>query len=245
MSRVRGFAAAAVVLVPLLICPRLVGADSFEAERAAMVGVVESYRADAVRLLGGEGFDPRVLDVMRRVPRHAFMPESQHHRAYGDHAVTIGFGQTISQPLIVALMTNLLQPEPDHTMLEVGTGSGYQAAVLAHLVRQVYTIEIVPPLAERARAKLAELGYDNVAVRTGDGYHGWEEAGPFDGILVTAGASHIPPKLVEQLKPGARMVIPVGERNSVQHLTLVEKTATGETRVRQLLPVRFVPLTGR
>jgi protein-L-isoaspartate(D-aspartate) O-methyltransferase len=211
-----------------------------------MVRVIEkNYRDEATRLLGPEGFDPRVLDAMRTVPRHTFVPVHQQRRAYDDQPVSIGFGQTISQPLIVALMTNLLKPQPDHVVLEVGTGSGYQAAVLAHLVRRVYTIEIVPPLAEQARTRLVELGYDNVEVRTGDGYIGWEEAGPFDGILVTATADHIPPRLVEQLKPGGRMVIPVGDRGSIQHLTLIEAGENGTVQTRSLLPVRFVPLTGR
>lgn len=243
--RLAKIAAPAVPLISLLTCSAPIESDSFESERAAMVAVIESYRGEATKVLGPQGFDPRVLEVMRTVPRHAFVPGSEQRHAYDDRPLPIGFGQTISQPLIVALMTDLLRPQPDHVILEVGTGSGYQAAVLAHLVRQVHTIEIVMPLAEQAKAKLAELGYDNVEVRAGDGYAGWKEAGPFDGILVTAGADHIPPQLVEQLKPGARMVIPVGSRHDVQYLTLVEAADDGTVQTRRLLAVRFVPLTGR
>ena len=235
----------AVPLIPLLTCSAPMDADSFDSQRGAMVDVIQSYHDEVVPVLGPQGFDPQVLNVMRTVPRHAFVPASEQRYAYDDRPLPIGFGQTISQPLIVALMTNLLQPKPDHVILEVGTGSGYQAAVLAQLVRQVYTIEIVAPLAEQARTKLAELGYKNVEVRTGDGYAGWKEAGPFDGILVTAGADHIPQPLIEQLKPGARMVIPVGSRRGAQYLMLVEATGDGTYQTRKLLGVRFVPLTGR
>ena len=242
-STLRTVAVVALILFATPSAPSL--ADAWDAGRAAMVETIESYRDEAKRVLGREEFDPRVLDVMRTVPRHAFIPESQQRRAYNDEPVSIGRGQTISQPLIVALMTDLLATRPDHVVLEVGTGSGYQAAVLARLVRQVYTVEIVPPLAERAKARLAEFGYGNIEVRTGDGYVGWAEAGPFDGILVTAGADHIPPRLVEQLKPGGRMVIPLGDRHGVQYLTLVEPTPSGTPHIRKLLAVRFVPLTGR
>ncbi|MGB5541145.1 MAG: protein-L-isoaspartate(D-aspartate) O-methyltransferase, partial [Gammaproteobacteria bacterium] len=165
-------------------------------------------------------------------------------RAYDNRPLSIGYGQTISQPYIVALMTDLLDVGPDATVLEVGTGSGYQAAVLSGLVASVYTIEIVPQLGERAQGVLARLGYDNVEVRIGDGYYGWEEHAPFDAIIVTAAASHVPPPLVRQLKPGGRMIIPVGSRFMVQELLLVEKTAAGEVSTRQILPVAFVPLTG-
>lgn len=241
--RLRKIAAPAIPLIPLLTCPTPLDADSFESQRAAMVDIIQSYREEAARVLGPRGFDPQVLTVMRTVPRHAFIPASEQRHAYDDRPVPIGYGQTISQPLIVALMTDLLQPKPDHVILEVGTGSGYQAAVLAHLVRQVYTIEIVAPLAAQAKAQLAELGYKNVEVRSGDGYAGWKEAGPFDGILVTAGADHIPQPLIEQLKPGARMVIPVGSRYGAQYLMLVEAAGHGKFETRKLLGVRFVPLT--
>jgi protein-L-isoaspartate(D-aspartate) O-methyltransferase len=178
------------------------------------------------------------------VPRHEFVPDRVRGDAYADRPLPIGYGQTISQPFIVALMTDLLRVRPSDIVLEVGTGSGYQAAVLAYLARRVYTIEIVPALAESAAARLQRLGYGNVATRSGDGYYGWEEAEPFDGIIVTAAASQIPPPLIRQLKPGGRMVIPLGAPFALQHLVLVERNAEGRVTTRQMLPVAFVPLTG-
>lgn len=192
----------------------------------------------------GEADDPRVLEAMRAVPRAEFVLPEWRQEAEADRALPIAHGQTISQPTIVALMTQMLRPEPGHRVLEVGTGSGYQAAVLSRLVGEVYSIEIVPELAESAAETLARLGHGNVQVRAGDGYRGWPEAAPFDGIIVTAGAPQIPGPLVEQLKPGGRMVIPVGPAGGVQVLTLVEKAADGTTRTRDMLEVRFVPLTG-
>jgi protein-L-isoaspartate(D-aspartate) O-methyltransferase len=180
---------------------------------------------------------------MAEVPRHAFVPAGRREEAYENRPLPIGFGQTISQPFIVALMTHLLETEPDDVVLEIGTGSGYQAAVLSPLVARVCTIEIVPGLGRRAEALIGELGLANVDVRVGDGYFGWPACGPFDGIVVTAAADHVPPPLVEQLKPGGRMVIPVGSAFAIQHLTLIEKSEAGAIRTRQLLPVRFVPLT--
>jgi protein-L-isoaspartate(D-aspartate) O-methyltransferase len=187
--------------------------------------------------------DARVLAVMRRVPRHLFVEEALRDRAHGDHPLPIGEEQTISQPYIVALMTDLLEPKSTDVVLEVGTGSGYQAAVLAELVAKVHTIEILAPVAKRAEADLAALGYKNVAVRTGDGYNGWPEAAPFDGILVTAAAPYVPQPLLDQLKPGGRLVIPVGAQWQVQDLLVIEKRADGSTATRRTIPVRFVPLT--
>jgi protein-L-isoaspartate(D-aspartate) O-methyltransferase len=186
--------------------------------------------------------DASVLAAMGRVPRHLFVPEALRFQAYADHPLPIGSGQTISQPYIVALMTQLAELEPDDVVLEIGTGSGYQAAVLAEIVREVYTIEIVPELADTARARLAELGYGNVTVRTGDGYVGWKEHSPFDAILVTAAAPEVPQPLVEQLAPGAILVIPVGPQSEIQSLLRIEKTADGTTISREVLPVVFVPL---
>lgn len=186
--------------------------------------------------------DSATLAAMRSVPRHEFVPERAQHRAYGDHPLPIGYGQTISQPYVVAYMTEVLQVVPGMTILEVGTGSGYQAAVLGALRCRVYTLEIFDALATSARARLARLGYDNVTVRHADGHFGWPEHAPFDAIIVTAAAGYIPPALVEQLKPGGRMVIPVGSVYGVQHLILVEKDAQGDVRTRNLLPVRFVPM---
>jgi protein-L-isoaspartate(D-aspartate) O-methyltransferase len=185
--------------------------------------------------------DPRVLEALRRVPRHRFVPDALVDQAYADRPLPIGLGQTISQPYIVALMTELVRPEPSMKVLEVGTGSGYQAAVLAGLVREVYTIEIVPELGQRAEAVLQSLGHANVHVRVGDGFGGWPEHAPFDAIVVTAAPSRIPPPLLEQLAPGGRLVIPVGD--SLQELVLVTRTADGYDR-RTVIPVRFVPMTG-
>ena len=194
------------------------------------------------QLRGRDIVDPEVLEAMGRVPRHRFVPEALRFRAYADHPLPIGSGQTISQPYIVALMTQLAEVEPGDVVLEVGTGSGYQAAVLSDIVKEVYTIEIVPELAETAKARLAELAYRNVTVRTGDGYLGWKEKAPFDAILVTAAPPEVPPPLVEQLAPGAILVIPVGEEGRTQSLLRIQKTADGSTVTRDVLPVVFVPL---
>ena len=193
---------------------------------------------------GIETIDPAVMAAIERVPRHEFVPEEVESSAYANRPLSIGHGQTISQPYIVALMTHLLEVEAGGRALEIGTGSGYQAAVLAELDADVHTIEIVEPLAAQAARRLARLGYDGVRTRLGDGYYGWPEAAPFDTIVVTAAAGHVPPPLVEQLAPGGVLVIPVGEPFAVQLLLLVRKQETGEVSVRQILPVRFVPLTG-
>jgi protein-L-isoaspartate(D-aspartate) O-methyltransferase len=184
--------------------------------------------------------DVRVIDAMRTVPRERFVPEVLRARAYDDTPLPIGFGQTISQPFIVAYMTEVLGVAPGHTVLEIGTGSGYQAAILGRLARMVYTIEIVPALARQAAATLKELGYSNVHVRAGDGYAGWPEHAPFDRILVTAAPEQIPQPLIDQLGPGGRMVIPVGRQDGSQWITIVEKTSKGLVQ-RRTIPVRFVP----
>lgn len=189
--------------------------------------------------------DPRVLSAMRTVPRHFFVNAEHVSRAYGDHPLPIGFGQTISQPYIVALMTEMLEVGPHHRVLEVGTGSGYQAAVLSKLVGQVYTVEIVEPLGDRAADRLRRLGYDNVHVKIGDGYYGWEEKAPFDRIIVTCAASLVPPPLLRQLKAGGKMCIPVGGQYTVQYLTMVEKSMEGTVTTKKTVPVRFVPLVRR
>ncbi|MBI4183634.1 MAG: protein-L-isoaspartate(D-aspartate) O-methyltransferase [Proteobacteria bacterium] len=208
-----------------------------------MVQVIEGHARSAGAALDGLPLDPRVLTVMGRLPRHAFVPESLRSYAYDDRPLAIGFGQTISQPFIVALMTHLLGLAPGNTVLEVGTGSGYQAAVLGPLARRVCTIEIIPDLGRQAAERLFRLGFGNVEIRVGDGYHGWPECGPFDGIVVTAASSHVPPPLIAQLRPGGRMVIPVGGPFAIQQLMLVMKDAEGRITTRQLLPVAFVPLT--
>ncbi len=218
--------------------------DAFESRRRQMVRAIEADVAYTSREIGRKRLDPGVMRVMGRVPRHEFVPVRGRRFAYENRPLPIGYGQTISQPYIVALMTDLLDLERGDKVLEVGTGSGYQAAVLAELGTRVYTIEIIPELGESATARLERLGYENVSTRVGDGYYGWEEAAPFDGILVAAAASHVPPPLVEQLKPGAKMIIPVGGPFTVQHLMLVSKLKGGGVQTRQVLPVAFVPLTG-
>jgi protein-L-isoaspartate(D-aspartate) O-methyltransferase len=185
--------------------------------------------------------DPRVLEAMARVPRHEFVPAAQRGEAYEDWPLPIGYGQTISQPYIVAFMTAALEPEPGDRVLEIGTGSGYQAAVLSCLVAEVYTVEIVDPLARRAEADLKRLGYANVKVRAGDGYRGWPEAAPFDAIIVTCAPEQVPQALVDQLREGGRMIIPVGSQWGAQELYLLRKTPTGMQR-QGVLPVRFVPM---
>ena len=193
------------------------------------------------QLIARDITDPRVLEVMRRVPRHRFVPEGIRPRAYDDRPLPIGHEQTISQPYVVAYMTQALQLAPGARVLEIGTGSGYQTAVLAELAATVYSIEIVPPLAARAAATLGELGYDNVEIREGDGYAGWPEAAPFDAIMVTAAPDHVPQPLVDQLAVGGRMIIPVGDYR--QTLTVLTRTDGGVTE-EAVLPVLFVPMTG-
>lgn len=235
-------AIAALLALAALPTATLAAGRDYDAERRDMLRVIEKYAASSTDALGRDHIDPRVLAVMDLVPRHDFVPETIRAEAYANRPLPIGYGQTISQPFIVALMTDLLDVERNSTVLEIGTGSGYQAAVLSGLVRRVYTIEIIPQLAETAAERLTRLGYGNVETRTGDGYYGWSEAAPFDGILVTAAASHVPPPLIQQLKPGGRMVIPLGGPFALQQLVLVEKQADGRTQTRELLPVLFVPL---
>jgi protein-L-isoaspartate(D-aspartate) O-methyltransferase len=210
--------------------------------RAAMVEEVRAYARSARD--SEAGFDQDVMRALGEVPRHEFVPDGEERSAYENRPLSIGHGQTISQPYIVALMTNLSNPEPGDTVLEVGTGSGYQAAIFSGLVGRVYSIEIIEPLADRAKETLERLGYDNVTTKLGDGYYGWEEHAPFDAIVVTAAASHVPPPLIRQLKPGGRMVIPVGGRFLTQQLLLIEKKENDEIVTKQIAAVRFVPLTG-
>jgi len=196
------------------------------------------------RFIGKDALDSRVMEAMRKVPRHKFVPTQIQPFAYENGPLSIGFGQTISQPYIVALMTDMLSPSEGDVILEVGSGCGYQAAVLSLLVKQVYSTEIVSELAEQTRERLQHLGYDNVTVCIGDGYYGWQEHAPFDGIIVTAAAPYIPPALIDQLKPGGRLVIPVGLPYMHQELLLVEKDEQGEITTTKVLDVAFVPLTG-
>lgn len=207
--------------------------DTFTRQRKRMVEEQIAYR---------DIKDKRVLEAMESVPRHLFIPEEVRFSSYYDQPVPIGFGQTISQPYIVAFMTELLKPESDDVVLEVGTGSGYQAAILARLVKQVYTIELVEDLGKEARNRLKTLGYGNVEVMIGDGYKGWPEHAPFNAVIVTAAAEHIPQPLIDQLKPGGRMVIPVGGVYEVQDLMLITKDVSSKVVKESIIPVRFVPL---
>lgn len=214
----------------------------FAAQRARLVSEVDALYAETRSETGLAAMSPAVRAALGKVERHRMVPRELVPQAYRDHPLPIGEGQTISQPYIVALSTDLIEPRPEHVVLEVGTGSGYQAAVLAEIVRQVYSIEIIESLGRSAAARLAELGYHNVEVRIGDGYAGWPEKAPFDGIIVTAAAPRVPQALVEQLKPGGKMVIPVGGNWGVQELLVVTRRADGGFDRRSVLPVRFVPL---
>jgi protein-L-isoaspartate(D-aspartate) O-methyltransferase len=236
---IRALSGAGLLVVPLamLTCTgpaEIRGASSDEYDRARARMVDEQIRARDIT-------DPRVLEAMGRVPREQFVPALNRGSAYADHPLSIGYGQTISQPYIVAWMTEALRVTPRSRVLEIGTGSGYQAAVLAELAGEVYTIEIVEPLARSAADTLAALGYRNVEVRHGDGYKGWPEKAPFDGIIVTAAPDHVPQPLVDQLKVGGRMVIPVGGQRELQQMTVISKTSSGIIS-RETIPVRFVPL---
>jgi protein-L-isoaspartate(D-aspartate) O-methyltransferase len=217
-------------------------AQDFALQRSRMVAEVEAMYADTQRETGLKGMSPAVRAAMGKVERHRLVPGEQQSAAYANRPLPIGNGQTISQPYIVALSADLLAPKADHVVLEVGTGSGYQAAVLAEVVKRVHTIELLDGLGRTAESGLQEMGYRNVEVRIGDGYAGWPEKAPYDGIVVTAAAPTIPPALIEQLKPGARMVIPVGGDGFVQYLKLVTKRADGGYDEREVIPVRFVPL---
>ncbi len=230
--------------VLLAVAPQAGAAEDFDDKRRAMVADIRVIARAVGPVAGKSAIGAEVLDVMERVPRHLFVPKALKSHAYEDRPLPIGYGQTISQPYIVALMTDLLGLEGNETVLEVGTGSGYQAAVLAHLVRWVHTIEIVPELAEISARRFERQGYMSVSRRQGDGYYGWPEKAPFDAIVVTAAASHVPPPLIAQLKAGGRMIIPLGNPFFTQVLMIVEKGRDGAVRTRQVLPVSFVPLTG-
>jgi protein-L-isoaspartate(D-aspartate) O-methyltransferase len=233
-----------VLCLLLLVSSAALAADDYSEERQGMIRAIEQDVVQTRQYLDKQDFDPQVMAVMGRVLRHEFVPEDQRSDAYENRPLPIGHGQTISQPYIVALMTDLIGVTPDMRVLEIGTGSGYQAAVLAELVKEVYSIEIIRPLGEEAAERLGRLGYDNVHTRIGDGYYGWKEKAPFDAIVVTAAASHVPPPLIEQLRPGGRMVVPVGSRFMTQQLLFVEKAEDGTVTTRQVMPVYFVPLTG-
>ncbi len=234
-----------LLLMILMCCLNFTAqAEEDAMTRQKMVRVIEDLVSATRTHLDKDKLDEKVLQIMAKVPRHDFVPENNKHSAYENRPLSIGYGQTISQPYIVAIMTDLLQLTPDSRVLELGTGSGYQAAILSGLVKQVFSIEIVEALGLAAKERLARLGYNNVTVKVGDGYYGWEEEAPFDAIIVTAAGSHIPPPLSKQLKVGGRMIIPVGTLFMTQQLLLITKQDNNKLVTRQILPVSFVPVTG-
>lgn len=219
-------------------------ADEYVQQRQEMIEEIQDDVFSTIKYIKKLSFNKDVMKAMESVHRHKFVPEHLVSMAYLNRPLPIGYGQTISQPYVVALMTDLLQPQSGHSVLEIGTGSGYQAAVLSRLVKEVYSIEIIDELSKVTTRRLSKLGYENIHTQIADGYNGWPELAPFDSIIVTAAISHVPPPLIKQLKNGGRMVIPVGTRFQTQYLTLVEKDKSGNVSSRQILPVTFVPFTG-
>ena len=237
------FAGLAAALAALTLPSAASGRDDLDTARRRLLAEIDDDMRATAGSTGRTALSPAVRRALETVPRERFVPPQFVSRAYENRPLPIGHDQTISQPFIVALMTELLDPRPTDVMLEVGTGSGYQAAVLAACVRKVYSIEILAPLAQQARVALDAAGVRNVETRVGDGYRGWPEAAPFDGIIVTAAPDHVPPALVEQLKPGGRLVIPVGTNSFSQELLVIRKDADGRAVSRRTIAVRFVPLT--
>ncbi len=231
------------LLLPLVFVAASCIAQDFDADRQAMVQIIEETTRQTSDYTGIQNLEPAVLEAMGSVPRHEFVPKNMREYSYRDQPLPIGIGQTISQPFIVALMTALAGLDKDSIVLEVGTGSGYQAAVLAELAKYVYTVEIIEELGQRAQATLQRLGYLNISTRIGDGYHGWKEHAPFDAIIVTAAPETVPEALLEQLKPGGKLVIPVGKQSAVQTLQVWHKNKRGKMSRTDVLPVGFVPLT--
>lgn len=235
----------ALLLGLTLLSAAALSADEHQSAAIRLWGDVEFQISRLRSELGFDRLSPAVRDALHQVPRHRFVPDDQQRYAYDNRPLPIGYGQTISQPLIVAMMTELLALRPGQRVFELGTGSGYQAAILDALGTEVYSVEIVPELGARARETLGRLGHSAVHTRIGDGYFGWTEAAPFDAIIVTAASDHIPPPLIQQLKPGGRMLIPVGSRYVTQKLVLVTRDGQGAVSTRELIPVTFVPLTGQ
>jgi protein-L-isoaspartate(D-aspartate) O-methyltransferase len=220
-------------------------ADSNDvAARQEMVRIIEIEVAALSTETGIEQLDPRVLDAMREVPRHAFVPEALRAYAYGDHPLPVSPDQNIAAPLLVALMTHMVAPQPDDVVFETGTGAGYHAAVLSRLVRDVYSVEVEEPLADRAARLLKDLHYDNVHVQASDGYYGWAAHAPYDAMVIKEAIDHVPPPLLAQLKRGGRMVLPLGPAGGPQYLTVITKDADGKVSEQRIMPVRFSPLQG-
>lgn len=233
-----------VAIAFLLLSENSFASKRYDEKRAELIKEIEEYVFLTQEELGRSKLSPKVLRALSRTPRHEFVPKSAKGIAYKNRPIKIGYGQTISQPYIVAIMTELLDLKSSDRVFELGTGSGYQAAILSHVVSQVYSMEIIQELGERAKKTLQHLDYHNVETRVGDGYYGWEEMAPFDAIIVTAAGDHVPPPLIKQLKPGGRMIIPVGGRFLVQQLVLITKRKDGTLVTREVMPVRFVPITG-
>jgi len=219
--------------------------DYYDKARQEMVTIIEREVESTQGYLRRDKLGAEVINAMKSVKRHAFVPKKSRKYAYANRPLPIGYAQTISQPYIVAIMTDLLDLDSSDRVLEIGTGSGYQAAVLGEIVKEVYTIEVIRELGILAAKRLEKLGYQNIKIRIGDGYYGWEAHAPYDAIIVTAAAGNIPPPLLKQLKPGGKMIIPVKSFSQVQHLILITKNQDGKITTRQVLPVRFVPLTGK
>jgi|LGOV01.1.fsa_nt_gb protein-L-isoaspartate(D-aspartate) O-methyltransferase len=217
----------------------------YDKQREKLIEIIKQEVKNTSEYLGKDKLDKKVIDAINSVPRHKFVPFYSRLYAYKNRPLPIGHGQTISQPYIVAIMTNLLNLKQSDRVLEIGTGSGYQAAIAAQIVKEVYSIEVIESLGLEARKRLNQLGYNNIKTRIADGYYGWKEHAPYDAIIVTAAAGHIPPPLLKQLKPGGTMIIPVGDFMFVQKLILIQKDQKGDLTTRQIMSVRFVPLTGK
>ena len=244
MTRMLSVITSLLVIWGSLISVSVLADSDYQKQRDALITQIKHDFKTNRDFLDQAEFNQQVLQAIATVPREQFVPEKQRRYAYKNRPLPIGYGQTISQPTMVAMMTDLLRIKPGDKVLEIGTGSGYQAAILAQLGAKVFSIEIIPQLAKQAAKDLHQAGYDQVQLRTGDGYYGWPEAAPFDAIIVTAAASHIPPALIKQLKQDGRMVIPVGDRFMIQHLLVVTKDKRGNVLTQQTVPVQFVPLTG-
>jgi len=240
----QGFCALLLVVILVLPARGQDGEIDYDRARAIMVQMIQIEALLSSEVTGVEQIDGRILEVMAEVPRHAFVPAELQPYAYGNHPLPVGHAQNLAAPFLVALMTHLADPKPGDVVFETGTGAGYHAAVLAQLVDEVYSVEVIEPLAMSATATLSRLGYDRISAKAGDGYYGWSAKGPFDAIIVKEALDHVPSPLLDQLKPGGRLVIPLGSDLNGQYLTVVEKSIDGALRKRRVLPVRFSVLQG-
>ena len=244
MKKMKNFVTLLFLLLNTFLYGDIIDAH-YDKQREKLIEIIKQEVKNTSEYLGKDKLDKRVIDAINSVPRHKFVPFYSRLYAYKNRPLAIGHGQTISQPYIVAIMTDFLNLKPSDRVLEIGTGSGYQAAIAAQIVKEVYSIEVIEPLGLEARKRLTQLGYNNIKTRIADGYYGWKEHAPYDAIIVTAAAGHIPPPLLKQLKPGGTMIIPVGDFMFVQKLILIQKDQKGDLTTRQIMSVRFVPLTGK